>query len=496
MKKIFLRVITAMLLCCAAAGYSEARELVVGLVQVTNNFDPYGAYGDEAYGHMQVYDTLVAKDENGRIIPCVAESWEISPDGLTYLIKLRRGVKFTNGAEFKAADAKFNIDKGKESPYTNWAMAGVKSCDAGPDDYTVAIALENRDISFLEKLTWIYLVNKEAYEAAGETYGKTADTTIGSGPYKLAEWTPGELAIFEANREYFAGKAKIDRVRFETMSDANAAIISLQTGEIGLYIHDVPSISVETLSNSESVTVSSYPSYVFMDILMNCEHGTFADKAVRNAAALGVDREKLLLVGTEGQGVVVDYPGGPDYAGNPNIKVFPAPNRDEAVRIVKDAGLEGKSVTIKTMDTDPWPKLATALQEDLNKIGFDARVEILDNSAYSQEVWQKGNYEIAISRYWSGTKDMSELMNLIETGNSMNFSHYSNPNVDPILIEAMSVNDDAKRAEAYERAIRLFTPDAPLIPLFYTNGSRAYSADLEIKPGNVQYDRIYHYSWK
>ena len=91
---------------------------------------------------------------------------------------------------------------------------------------------------------------------------------------------------------------------------------------------------------------------------------------------------------------------------------------------------------------------------------------------------------------------MSELMHLIETGNSMNFSHYSNPEVDPILIEAMSTNDDAKRAEAYERAIRLFTPDFPLIPLFYTNGSRAYSSALDIKPGNVQYDRIYHYSWK
>jgi peptide/nickel transport system substrate-binding protein len=486
----------AILLCIGTAGYSEDRELVVGLVQVTNNFDPYGAYGDEAYGHMQVYDTLVAKDENGRVVPSVAESWEISPDGLTYLIKLRKGVKFTNGAEFKAIDAKFNIDKGKESPYTNWAMAGVKQCDVAGDDYTVAVTLENRDISFLEKLTWIYLVNKEAYEAAGDSYGKTAGTTIGSGPYRLTEWVPGELAVFEANGEYFAGKAKIEKVRFETMSDANAAIISLQTGEIGLYIHDIPSISVEALSNNENVTVTSYPSYVFMDIIMNCEHGTFAGKSVRGAVALGVDREKLLLVGTEGQGVVVDYPGGPDYAGNPNIEVFPAQDKDEAARIIKDAGLVGKSVTIKTMDTDPWPKLATALQEDLGKMGFDAKVEILDNSAYSQEVWQKGNYEIAISRYWSGTKDMSELMNLIETGNSMNFSHYSNPDVDPILIEAMSTNDDSIRAKAYERAIKLFTPDVPLIPLFYTNGSRAYSAELEIKPGNVQYDRIYHYSWK
>jgi peptide/nickel transport system substrate-binding protein len=474
---------------------AEKRELVVGVVQVTNNFDPYGAYGDEAYGHMQVYDTLVNRDKDGRIIGSAAESWRISPDGKTYTLKLKRGVRFTNGSAFDAKDAKFNVDKGKESPYTNWAMAGVDKCEA-VDDSTVLITLTNPDISFMEKLTWLYLVDKETYEAAGGDYGKTAETTVGSGPYKLVEWKPGEMALFEANEDYFAGKAKIERARFESMSDANAAIISLQTGETGLYIHDVPSISIASLSKNANVKVTSYPSYVFMDVLMNCEKGTFADLRARRAVALGVDREKMFLIGTEGQGVIVDYPGGPDYTGNPNTKIFPERNADEAAEIVKDTGLQGKSITIKTMDTDPWPKLATALQDDLNNIGFDAKVEILDNSTYSQEVWQNGNYEIAISRYWSGTKDMSEVMNLLETGHSMNFSHYSNRELDPLLVDAAAVSDPAERAKIYEKAARLFSPDFPLIPLFYTNGSRAYSSELSVDEGSVQYDRIYYYSWK
>ncbi|MDR1020040.1 MAG: ABC transporter substrate-binding protein [Synergistaceae bacterium] len=497
MKKIIAVTLFALALSLSTApGFAaEKKELVVGVVQVTNNFDPYGAYGDEAYGHMQVYDTLVNRDKDGRIVGNVAESWQISPDGRQYTLKLRKGVKFTNGNAFNAEDAKFNIDKGKESPYTNWAMAGVDKCDV-VDENTVLVTLTNPDISFMEKLTWLYMVDKETYEAAGEDYGKTAAATVGTGPYKLTEWKPGEMALFEANEDYFAGKAKIERATFESMSDANAAIISLQTGEIGLYIHDVPSISIASLSKNTDVKVTSYPSYVFMDVLMNCEKGIFADLRARKAVALGVDREKMFLIGTEGQGVIVDYPGGPDYTGNPNIKTFPERNEDEAAKTVKDLGLQGKPITIKTMDTDPWPKLATALQDDLNKIGFDAKVEILDNSTYSQEVWQKGDYDIAISRYWSATKDMSELMNLLATGHSMNFSHYSNKGLDPLLVSAVAVSDTAERAKIYEKAVRLFTNDFPLIPLFYTNGSRAYSSGLSIDEGNVQYDHIYYYSWK
>jgi peptide/nickel transport system substrate-binding protein len=488
--------ITALAMPLAEAGSAaNGRELVAGVVQVTNNFDPYGAYGDEAYGHMQVYDTLVLRDKDGKIAPNVAKSWSASDDGLTYTITLRDDVKFTDGKPFTAEDAKFNVEKGRESPYTNWAMDGVESCETNGEG-GITIKLKSPDISFMEKLTWIYLVSRENYEKLGADYGKTAQTTIGTGPYRLTQWKPGELAVFEANPDYFAGKAGIENVRFETMSDANAAIISLQTGESGLYIHDVPSIAIAALSKNKDVTVTNYPSYVFMNVLMNCESGIFSDPAARRAVALGVDREKLFLVGTEGQGVMVDYPGGPDYTGNPNVKVFPKPDAAEATRLVKELGLEGKTVTIRTMDTDPWPKLATALQDDLNKIGFDSRVEILDNSAYSQAVWQKGDYEIAISRYWSATKDMSELMSLLATGHTMNFSHYSNTAADALFAEAAGERDPAERARIYERAIGLFTPDIPMIPLFYTNGSRAYSSELEIDAGNVQYDHIYYYRWK
>ncbi|MEL7563418.1 MAG: ABC transporter substrate-binding protein [Dehalobacterium sp.] len=473
---------------------NKNKELIVGVVKANSNFDPYGSYGDETYGHMQVYDTLVIKDKDGAIAPSLAEKYEVSPDGLTYTFFLRQGVKFSNDTDFTAADAKFSIDKGIESSYTNWVMAGVAGSEI-VDDYTVKITLNKADVSFLEKLTWIYLVSEAAYQQFGDQYGKTAEAIIGTGPYVVKEWKAGELVVFEANPNYFLGAPDIKKVSFKTISDANAAVIALQTGEIGLYLKDIPGIAVNSIGTNDKLTLTHYSSYVFMDVLMNCQTGIFTDPRLRKAVAYGVDRGKMLQVGTEGQGTIVDYPGGPDYMGNPNVNNFYQVDVEKAKALVKEAGMEGKTVTIKTMDTDPWPKLATALQDDLGKIGLVAKVEQIEMNAYSQDVWQKANYEIAISRYWSGTKDMSETMSLLETGGSMNFSKYSNPLIDPYLVKASAEMDTEVRKQLYTEAIKIFTEDVPLIPLYYTQGNRAYSKDLVIEEGNVQYDHIYYYRW-
>lgn len=505
-KLVILLVITAVLLLFAgcgggqpdSSGGSADRELVVGIAKVNSNFNPYTSYGDDTYGQMQVYDTMVIKDAAGAIIPGVA-SWTVSDDGCVYTFTIRDDVKFSNGAPFTVDDAVFNMEKAIESSYTNWIMVGVEDI-AKVDDASFTISLASPDVTFLEKLTWVYLVSKDAYEAAGDEYGLDAAGIVGSGPYTLSEWIPGEKAVFLANEDYWQGPPSVKKAVFQTMSDDNAAVISLQTGEIGLFIKDVPSVSLPTLQADEKITVTSFGSYVFLDIILNCQNGIFADKAVRQAVAYGVDRDKMLTVGTEGLGYKVDYPGGPDYYANPLLEdVFYQYDPDKAAQMLEEAGLTGQTVTIRTMDTSPWPKLATALQDDLNKMGFDAKVEQLDYTAYSEQVWSNNDFEIAIGRYWSGTKDIGEVlyhMLSASDGALANFQLYENPEIEPYLQEGLSTSDLDARKEIYSDVIDIFVEDVPLIPLYYTNGSRAYSSDLTIDENLVQYDRLFYYSWK
>ncbi len=482
---------------CATDGSSaDGGTMVVGMADVAGSFNPYStAYGDNTLCQLQVYDALVIKDENSEVSPHIAESWTISDDNLVYTFILREDVTFSDGSTLTAEDAAYNIMYAKDQPISTWAMGNVADAVA-VDEFTLEVTLSSVDMSFFEKLAWLLIIPKSAHEADPENYGMTTQTTMGSGAYIVEEWVPGESATLKANPNYFKGEASVKNVELKSISDANAAVISLQTGELDLYIKDIPNISIPTLEAEEDVTVSSFPSYVFMDVLLNCDTGIFSDENVRLAVAHGVDREKMLQVGTEGQGVIVDYPGGPDYTANPNIDgVFPEFDQELAAQMIEEAGLVGYELVIKTQDTDPWPKLATALQYDMNAIGFNAQIEILDSTGYGQEIWQNYNYEMAISRYWSGTKEMAELMALVKGGDSMNFSLYVNDEVTPLIEQAASIQDIEEREALYTQAINIFSEEVPLIPLYYTYGTRAYSSEFTCTDGNQQYDRIYHYSW-
>ena len=483
--------------CAKDAPADDVKEMVIGAPKVSASFNPYGSgYGTgDDQSSRQIYDSLVTKDKDGKIAPAMAESWDVSDDVMTITFHIKKGIKFTNGAEFTAEDAKFNIDLCKATPTTTWAMENVDVCTV-IDSHTLEVRLLTVDMSFFESMAWMQFVSKDFYEQHGDNYGLSPETTCGTGAYILKEITSGDSAVFEVNPNYYRGEANVKKLRYKTISDANAAVIALKTGEINYYVKDVPVIAINDLSGNDKVSVASFPSPVFMDILLNCQTGLFSDIKLREAVALGVDRQKMLTVGTEGHGVIVDHPGGPDYTGNPNVKIFPDMDQAKAAQLVKDAGAEGTEVVIITQDVDPWPKLATALQDDLNKIGFKARVEQIDSAAYGQEVWTNHNYEIAISRYWSGTKEMAELMALVQSGHAMNFSLYENPAADPFIIQAGATADEATRHALYTQAIELVMPEFPLIPLYYSYGSRAFSSDLTIEPGLAEQDVIYNFSWK
>ncbi len=482
----------------AVAAENDDKELVVGIAKACTNFNPLTSYGDDTYGHKQVYDTLVLKDATGAIVPNVA-SWETSEDGKTYTFTIRDDVTFSDGTPFTVDDAVFTLQQAIESAYTNWTMTGVESIEK-IDDASFVVNMASPDVTFLEKLTWVYLVNKAKYEEAGDQYGLSVDTILGTGPYVVSAWVPGESVTLKANENYWRGVASVKNVTFQTMSEDNAAMISLQTGEVGLFMKDVPSIAMPTLERDENITVTTYGSYVFLDIIMNCGKGIFADPAVRKAVACGVDRDKMLMVGSEGLGFKVDYPAGPDYFANPlKENVFPAFDAAKAKQMIEEAGLAGTELKIRTMDTDPWPKLATALQDDLTNMGFVASVEQLDYSAYSEQVWGNHDFDIAIGRYWSGTKDIGDIFfNVLSTDKMAlgNFGDYSNEKMTELVAEGLATTDLDARKELYSQAVDIFVEEVPLIPLYYTNGSRAYSSALTIDENLVQYDLIYDYSWK
>ena len=488
----------------AAAG-GDARTMVVAIPKVASTFDIFQmSPGMETRSHMPIYDSLVTKDADGRIVPLLAERFEVSDDAKTYTFYLRKGVKFSDGSEFTAHDAKYSIERTKAGQFTDFHYTALESAEV-IDDYTFRMNLNKPSLSMLDILAapmYALIVSKAAYEKYGDAYGSSLDKIVGTGPYKVTEWKPGELVAYQARDDYFRGAPNVKKATLKTITDVNAAVIALQTGELDAYFDDIPGMTYNMVKRAPNVNLVDYASTIFYGVFLNNETGMFTDARLRQAVGYAVDRQQMVMVGSEGMGTIADYIGDrTSYTeGDPQIKgIWYKQDLEKARQLVAEAGFQGKPVTIKTYATDPYPKLATVLQDSLNKIGLKAEVRQMERAALIDECSVRGEFEAMIVRWVHDTEDMDEIiygsLHSDSFGPPGNWSRYINPEMDRIVIAAKSEKDPVKRRDLYRQAIELFVKDAVYIPLYYPHGSRAYTKDLKIDDGNVRYDQFYYYSW-
>ena len=503
-KALTLLLLAAMLLTtvagCGGTQTAGERELVIGISECNSNFDSYTSYGMENVGHMQVYDSLMEFDEDGKLQPSLAESYELTPDGMEYTFFLRQGVMFSNGEELKASDVVFSAKRAIESPQTGSDWAPVDHAEA-VDDYTVKIFMKTPSISFLETLAGPFALihNEKAVTEYGDQYGLSIEAVVGTGAYILKEWSVGEMCYYESNPDYFKGEASIKKVRFRTIADPNSAVISLETGDIDYYFNDLPAISFESISNNDSLTVVSFPGNTLMYTIINHESEIFSDVRMRRALAYGVDLEKMLTIGAEGIGTIVHTPCGPHYNANPGDTEWYPYDVEMAKELVKECGMEGKEVVIKTYSTGAYPKLATALQQDLVNIGLAAEVLLMERSAFIEDVLDKGDYELGICRFGSSTMDMDTMYPHLHSSNigiSGNWSRYSDPEMDSLLEAARGETDPDARVDLYRQACQKYVEDVVEIPFYYENATRAFTTDISTKHLHATaIERVYNFFW-
>jgi len=306
----------------AQTNANSDRTLYGAANQVNTTFDPWGVINSyDNLGRIQVFNTLVFKNDAGKIVGSLAKDWEWSEDAMQITFNLHQGVKFHNGEELKASDVKFSLDTARQSPTCATYLTSIEHIET-PDDYTVIVKLNKPNVALLEVLmTFGLIVHEGSYSAAGDLAGDTLESVIGTGPYRLTEWKPTEIMVFESFDDYFEGAPSIKNLSIKTISDPNTAIIALQTGDIDIYFQSVPAISIGTLKSNDSLTVVDITSKRLFYMGINWEFGPFASNPkLREAVAYGVDRNALNMIANEGLGTIVYYPGGPDYSGQPNVK--------------------------------------------------------------------------------------------------------------------------------------------------------------------------------
>ena len=457
--------------------------------------------------------------------PGLAERYEMTPDGLTYTFYLRPGVKFHNGREMTADDVKYSLDRvtnpATQSPGA-WFFAAIEGFDAWQggtatdlsgvtvvDPLTVQIKLSRPNATFLQvmALNFAGVVPKEAVT---EDFGRNP---VGTGAFKLAEWTIGQRVVLERNADYWReGLPYLDSVTFEVGQAPVVALLRLQNGEVDLLGDGIPPANfVEVMGDpaqADRVSIGGQLHTAY--VTMNVNIAPFDNVLVRRAVNMAINKDRIVQVinGRAKPANQVLPPLMPGY--DPEFEGY-AFDPEAAKALLAEAGLpDGFETDLYVSNTDPNPRIAQAIQQDLANIGIKVRLQSLDTA----NVIAAGGTKDGAPMIWSGgigwVADFPDPTTFYGTilgcGGAVeggwNWSWYCNADLDAKAVEADSMADPSQndaRLALWREIYAGVMADAPWVPIYneetYSLKSpRVGGADgLFVDPVSipVNYDYVY-----
>ncbi len=462
------------------------------------------------------------------LVPDLAESYEISPDGQTFTFKLRPGVKFHNGREMTAEDVKYSIDRVvnpvTQSPGQGFfaSIKGYEEAAEGKadglsgitvvDPSTIRFELTRPDATFLHvmAINFSHVVPKEEVEKYGADFGKHP---VGTGAFKLGEWTLGQRVVFEKNPDYWQkGLPYLDKITFEIGQEPIVALLRLQKGEIDVPGDGIPPAKFQEVMNdpAQKARVVEGGQLHTGYVTMNVNVPPFDNVKVRQAVNMAINKERIVQL-INNRAVPANQPLPPSMPGYAkDYKGYPY-DPAKAKELLAEAGqADGFTTDLYVMNTDPNPRIAQGIQQDLAAIGIKANIQALAQA----NVIAAGGEKEGAPMIWSGgmawIADFPDPSNfygpILGCGGAVpggwNWSWYCNEDLDKKAAEADSVVDPAKAEERNKMWRDIYVKimeDAPWAPVFneqrFTMKSpRMGGADnLYVDPVHIpiNYDHVY-----
>lgn len=455
--------------------------LIVGQIAEPKALDPAAVTAVNDFRIlMNVYDGLVRyKDGTLEVEPSLATAWEISEDGTVYTFTLRDGVTFHDGSAFDAEAVKFNFDRmlDESHPYHNtgpfplaFFFSAVESVDV-IDPLTVQFTLNAPYAPFLSNLAYPtgLIVSPAAVAEHGADFGRNPS---GTGPFKFAEWRSKEAVVVEKNVGYWDGDAKLDAVVFRPITDANTRTAEMLAGGIDLMVEVPPVALSEFQDDTYTVHEQAGPHVWFL--ILNAKEGPFADKRIRQAANYAINKSAIVNDVLEGTAAVAAGPTPPAFAWAYNEALEPYPyDPAKAKELIAEAGAEGAELTFFVTEggsgmLDPVA-MGTAIQADLEAVGFDVKIETYEWNTFLGEVnpGLEGKADMAEMAWMTNDPDTLPFLALRTEAwpdkGGFNSGYYSNPKVDELLEAARVATDQDERAALYQEMQTIVQEDAPWV---------------------------------
>lgn len=484
MRRVLAALAAACALAIAPAAFAQTppNVIVVGQIAEPQSLDPHAVTAVNDFRILvNVYDGLVRfADGSLEVEPSLAESWEISEDGLTYTFKLREGVTFHDGTPFNAEAVKFNFDRmlDEEHPFHDtgpfplaFFFSAVEEVTA-VDDTTVEFKLNEPFAPFLSNLAYPtgLLVSPAAVEASGKDFGRNP---VGTGAYKFGEWQGNQRVVVTRNEDYWGGAPAPEAIVFRPITDANTRVAEMLSGGLDIMV-EVPPDSVAQFRDAPDFQVHEQAGPHVWFLILNMKEGPFAEKAVRQAANYAINKESLVTDVLQGTAEVAAGPIPPAFAWAYNEEVEPYPyDPDKARELLAEAGYDGEEITFYVTEggsgmLDPVA-MGTAIQADLAAVGMNVKIETYEWNTFLGQVnpGLEGKADMAEMAWMTNDPDTLPFLTLrteaFPSEGGFNSGYYSNPEVDALLNQARVSVESEERATLYQQLQEIVHEDAPWV---------------------------------
>jgi oligopeptide transport system substrate-binding protein len=455
---------------------------------------------------LALFDTLLEPDPHDlHPTPGQAESWTISPDGLTYTFHLRANLRWSNGEPLTADDFIQSYRRflspafAAEYAYLLYYVKGAQEYNEGkltdfsqvgfraPDSRTLVVLLKQPTPFLLKIIACHYawdavpvktIARFGPVEQRGSHWTRTGNL-VSSGPFLLKEWTPNKRIVVARNPYYWdAAQVKLDGIEFYPIDDQSVEERMFRTGQLDLTFDFLPNkIEVYRRDHPDELRIDPWLGIYYYNI--NVTRPPFTDVRVRRALALAIDREELVkdvMRGGQIPAYAVSYPGVSGYAPRARLEG----GVPEARRLLAEAGFpEGRGLPPVELLYNPNQEYNRSVAEAVQamwrrNLGVTVTLTNEEWKVYLDSM-QSGRYQLARAGWIADYVDPHVFLEIYGTGNGNNYTKWSNPEYDRLLHEALLAPDEAARYEIYQRMDAILVRECPVIPLFYYTKTYALS---------------------
>lgn len=454
----------------APAGGETSDTLTVAVASDMTSMDPH--VGKEIAAVVvtnNIFATLLAKDENGQIIPYVAESWE-QVDDVTIDFKIRQDITFHDGSKLTAEDVAYSLNRAIESAYVAYIIDYAKNAEV-LDEYTVRLNLKAPFLGALVNLTvpFTAIVPKAVVESDPDGF---LEHPIGCGPYEFVEWSHGNYCKLKAYDNYFLGKAKTENITFRIIPEAAQRTIALENGEVDL-VYDFAVNDIPIVEENDNLQLYQNESVTTWYLALNTQDPVLSDVRVRQAIAKSINVQEIIDSVLYGAGTPANSLIPPSVIGYPGEDMpYYEQDIEGAKALLAEAGYaNGLELELAVMEDVTRVAACQVIQNQLSKAGITLKLNVCDGSTYTFRA-NDGEFQMMFF-FWicaagHGDYQQYSLLHSTQQGAAGNRSFYSNSEADEYIMNARQTMDEEVARENYRKLEAIVDEEVPCVELLYT----------------------------